>query len=338
MPLISVEHSMSDPDINGQATPSDEPNASQTLASPGAKLAAYRNERGWTVEQVASQLNLAPRQIVALESDNYAALPGMPIARGFIRAYAKLLKVDALPLLTSLDSETTVVSEPIVPRKTLSTPFSDARIPSMTDRPGLSSKWIVGVLLVLLLGVAIWASRQAGGIAELIGYSSSQTQQEKEDAPAADRSAEQADVAKTGGASIPSGTVPAGSVTESAAASTSGAATTLDSGANAAGPAASPAQPVPSATPPVPNTAASPNNNTLRLKAREDSWIEIRRTGNNSVLVSRIVKAGESETIELTEPVLLVIGNAAGVDASLRGTPVELKPGTKSNVARVNLK
>ena len=61
-----------------------------------------RQEWNWTVEQVASQLNLAPRQILAMEADDYGALPGMAVARGFIRSYAKLLKLDSGPMLAQI--------------------------------------------------------------------------------------------------------------------------------------------------------------------------------------------------------------------------------------------
>jgi len=319
---------MSDPNHTDQAPPAAESSAGHVHPSPGTRLAACRNDRGWTIEQVASQLNLAPRQIVAIESDDFAALPGMPIVRGFIRAYAKLLKVDAAPLLAMLESEDVSARESIAPRRTLSTPFSEARLPSMTDRPGLSSKWIIGVLLVLLLGVAIWASRQWGSIAEIATPSPSQMQQGHVDAPATDKNGLQAPVTKDEEAAFPPAP-PAGNAS----------AVVADAGVNAAPASSQSAQQMaPPPAPPGPSSAAPSGNNTLRLSAREDSWVEVRRAGNDSVLVSRIVKAGESETVEVTEPVLLVIGNAAGIDASLRGTPLELKPGTKSNVARVKLK
>src|SRR5688572_9646060 len=51
--------------------------------APGVQLAARRQQLNMTVEQVANQLNLAPRQIQALEADNYRALPGMASVRGF---------------------------------------------------------------------------------------------------------------------------------------------------------------------------------------------------------------------------------------------------------------
>ncbi len=72
----------------------------QRLAtSPGAKLAAGRNAMGWSVEYVAAQLKMAPRQINAIEKDDYVSLPEAAIIRGFLRAYAKLLKLDSVAII-----------------------------------------------------------------------------------------------------------------------------------------------------------------------------------------------------------------------------------------------
>jgi cytoskeleton protein RodZ len=60
---------------------------------------AQREAMGWTVEQVADQLKLAVRQVVALEAGDYASLPGPAVVRGFVRAYAKVVKLDAAPLV-----------------------------------------------------------------------------------------------------------------------------------------------------------------------------------------------------------------------------------------------
>jgi cytoskeleton protein RodZ len=79
------------------------------------------------------------------------------------------------------------------------------------------------------------------------------------------------------------------------------------------------------------------NKDALVLKLREDSWVEVKRS-DGSVLIARIAKAGTTETFEITGPVSVVIGNVAGVDASLRGNPLELKGDTGSNIARLSLK
>ncbi len=77
-------------------------------------------------------------------------------------------------------------------------------------------------------------------------------------------------------------------------------------------------------------------NDLLSLVLRQDSWIEIKRA-DGSAVVSRLARAGTTETFEIVEPVLLVVGNAAGVDATLRNAPLELKSAASSNVARINL-
>jgi cytoskeleton protein RodZ len=311
---------MSEPGVNEQSgSDNAEPGTCQLKASPGAQLAAYREARGWTVEQVASQLNLAPRQIVAIENDDYPALPGMPIVRGFIRAYAKLLKVDPAPLLAGVGGETVLVHDSIAPTKSLSTPFFETRLPSMMERPGLSSKWVFGGLLAVLFSVAIWAARHDGDIASMSKSVSSQTRDGSTSITSSDSNSPQADV-RTGEQSVTPPAVPADTSAEAPAAP------------NAPPPTAVLA---PSATQ---ETPAVSGNDTLQFKASEDSWIEVRRVGNNAVVLSRIVKAGETESLEVTEPVSVVIGNAAGVLATFRGAPVELKVNTSSNVARLSLK
>lgn len=79
--------------------------AAAMALSPGARLAAARKAMGWTVERVAAELRLAPRQILALEAGDYAALPEPAVVRAFIRAYAKLVKLEAAPLVALIALE-----------------------------------------------------------------------------------------------------------------------------------------------------------------------------------------------------------------------------------------
>jgi cytoskeleton protein RodZ len=330
----------------------------QAPVSPGARLAAYRQERGWTVEQVASQLNLAPRQVVAIESDDYAALPGMAVTRGFMRSYAKLLKVDAAPLLAAIGGEAVLVHESSVSsRKTLSTPFSEARIPSMVERPGISSKWLIGGLVVLLIAAGIWAAQQNGALESV---SKSATSQVKEgmahlssSAPVAapDTPAAKSEQAATGAsASAVEGQTGAAPADKAASVASSGGATessalaqasTLSSASvQAAAPTMglSPAASASTASAPAHGeNAPAAAKDPLVLTAKADSWIEVKRTSGNIILISRILKAGETETVDVTEPVSVVIGNSSGVQATLRGAPLEIKS-AGGNVARLTVK
>jgi cytoskeleton protein RodZ len=75
----------------------------------------------------------------------------------------------------------------------------------------------------------------------------------------------------------------------------------------------------------------------LELKLREDAWVEI-STLNGNKLVSRLMKAGTTERFDMSEPVVLVVGNANGVDASLRGQPLNLRAVARDNVSKLSLK
>ena len=63
--------------------------------APTAVFAARRSELGMSLEDVANQLKFSPRLIESLERGEFDKLPGPTFARGMLRSYAKLLKLDA---------------------------------------------------------------------------------------------------------------------------------------------------------------------------------------------------------------------------------------------------
>lgn len=72
-------------------------------ASVGSQLRAAREAARLSMDEVAHALKFSPRQIELLEADHYEALPGSMIVRGFVRNYARLLKLDADGLLHQLE-------------------------------------------------------------------------------------------------------------------------------------------------------------------------------------------------------------------------------------------
>ena len=117
---------------------------------PGKALAAQREAMGWTVEQVADQLKLAVRQVVALEAGDYAALPGPAVTRGFVRAYAKLVKLDPAPLVAQIAMDTPPTPghqrHRAAPRKP-GLVFR-SRIPEPRQARALPLGWIAGAVVV----------------------------------------------------------------------------------------------------------------------------------------------------------------------------------------------
>jgi len=314
-------------DTNDQEPGSNQQHqVSAPQVSAGTQLRSLREARGWSIEQVASQLNLAPRQIDALEQDNFSALPGLVIVRGFIRTYAKLLRVDAAPILAAIEAP--AVAANIAPQRApLSASFSETSVP-FGKRRGPSGLVIIAALVVLC-GVLFFVARSAGWISsselaaavpdgsvvkELPVESSTfvePTPQEQTFVePAASESGSDASVPEIAPAIVaPPAVVPA-TVSPKAA-----------------------AEPVVS---PAPAASSPAGKNKMVFQVKEDSWVEI-KLADESTFVSRIFLAGTTESFDIPGPASVVIGNAAGVSVTLRGQPLNLS-GSSSNVARLNVK
>ncbi|MDA8109015.1 MAG: helix-turn-helix domain-containing protein, partial [Betaproteobacteria bacterium] len=65
----------------------------------GQALAQARRALGLSLDDVAQQLKYGARQIEALEQGRFDSLHGATFARGMVRSYARLLKLDPEPLL-----------------------------------------------------------------------------------------------------------------------------------------------------------------------------------------------------------------------------------------------
>ena len=65
-----------------------------TVATPGELLRGARQLYGWSVEEVANELNLLPYIIQALENDDYDQLAGWTYVVGYLRSYGKLVSVN----------------------------------------------------------------------------------------------------------------------------------------------------------------------------------------------------------------------------------------------------
>jgi cytoskeleton protein RodZ len=334
MRLISVGHLMSnntasDSVVFLDARPAQENR--QTVLSVGKQLASHRRALGLSIEQVAEQLKLAPRQIEAIEADNHAAMPCVAILRGFIRAYAKLLKVDSVPLLATIANEVVRPNEGVPLKQIVATPFSETSFPSM-NRYGKYYKWqfVLLFFVVLLIAVGVFWMRMTP--TSFFSETSKKLTLLSQSTLHASMS-EVKNVAITNGVSV---------VDES----------TKKNIATELVPVIAPAPvptPVASSSPvsvvtsfdPLPVLPALPaievEKNNLVLKLRQDSWIEV-KTASNSTLISRLVKAGSTESFDMKEPLFLSVGNISGVDATLRGIPIELKNGNKKNIVRLSLK
>ena len=111
----------------------------------GAELLRAREARGLALSDVAQQLKFSARQLEALEQDRFDVLPGGTFARGMVRSYARLLRLDPEPLLERIAGrlDTPEVGK-LAERYREPVPFSDGTRRSTFVYLGLS----LGVLAI----------------------------------------------------------------------------------------------------------------------------------------------------------------------------------------------
>ncbi|MCI3951650.1 MAG: family transcriptional regulator [Burkholderiales bacterium] len=268
---------------------------------PGAVLAAARAAQSLSVADVARQLKLSASQVAALEAGEYERLPGPVFVRGFVRNYARLLKMDPDRILGM------VVDTPAqVPPNQMPTsrgvPFPSSR--TVRRSPRL-------LLLVFLAVVALGVYEFYWRDAIVFVSPSPEPSAPVAIAPAKQEPAPSTVAAPASEASLP---VPAASKEETVA---------------AAPPAEPPAE--------ISAAATRTGERELRFVFSRDSWVQV-RDGAGKVIFTRLNAAGTEQRVAGTPPFALVIGNAQGVRLSYNERPVDLNPHiVRDDVARFQL-
>lgn len=319
------------------------PTSADLSSSPGSRLRRAREARGQSVHEVAFALKLSPRQIEALERDDFAALPGMAFVRGFMRNYARYVGMDAAPLLDEVQRLAGAGSPDLSPIRN-----ADGDLPSggSPRRGSFPSGLVVVVLLVLVAAgwYFDWFQTEPGSSA-----SSQNVELTPSFAPAPMQPIEPATMPAPSGGSATTGaeagaqTPPDGVAGEQAAAGGDGVPSPADAvppvapdGAVAAA-QAEVAAVAPADAAAGPEAAAPVVGNQLSFSFAADSWVEV-RDGAGSILHSGTNRAGSSRTVQGTPPFALVVGNAASVTLEFNGQPVDLAAHVRGSVARLTLR
>ena len=289
--------------------------APESVVTAGAMLRAGREAAGLTIASVAQQLKLAPRQVTALEDGDLAALPGRTFVRGFIRNYARLLRLDTDEVLAALpDAAAPATSE----QSSLApTPRPMGELPADANRRPSPARWAIPLALVAVVTVA--------AVYEMARPPAEPVRPAATDKPAP----------------APTPIAPAA---EAVPAATPGNATTVLPNPLAAddikaGMAPDSAVSRPDAAPAsiagtLPTDAASA---PIVLTFQGTSWAEVRDATGTPVL-SVTGNAGEVHAVGGRPPFEVVLGSAAAVGVTWLGKAFDTAPFTKQNVAKFTLR
>lgn len=318
-------------------------------SSPGAQLRRAREARGESVHEVAFALKLSPRQVDALERDDFEALPGMAFLRGFMRNYARHVGLDAAPLLDAVQRLAGPGSPDLAPIRN-----ADGDLPSGgSRRSGSFPAGLVVLVLVVMLAVGWyfdWFRTGSATSSETVvepapafapapsqSIATPSTIQLTPQQPLVVEPAAGAPGALQSGAAVAGGEAgaaaaenpPADPSTPPAEASAAPAADAASSPASVAEGSAPAATEAPAAAP--------AGSGQLSFRFGADSWVEV-RDASGTILHSGTNRAGSTRSVQGTAPFTLVVGNAANVTLEQDGKPVELASHIRGTVARLTLR
>lgn len=279
----------------------------------GARLRAAREAQGLAIDDVAQSLKFAPRQIESLEHERFDRLPGPTIARGMVRNYARLLKLDPEPLLELMSPQAERLPDAgrIAERFRQEVPFSETGKRSTLIYVGFS------IGLLVLVGVVAYEWRQQKAAPEFV-------------APALERPEPQtltpdSSPGPAAAAALPAPAAQPPVVVEKKEKKEKKE-KEKEKKVEAERPAAEKAE-----------APLAPGTHRIVLRTEAEAWLEV-KDGAGRTLISSLNPAGSERTLRGQPPFEIVIGNAAAVKLTYDGKPVDLRPYTKVQVARFTLK
>ncbi|PIA66040.1 RodZ domain-containing protein [Pseudomonas sediminis] len=310
--------------------------------NPGETLRQAREIKGWSVAEVAAQLNLTPQRLAQIEAGAFDKLPGTTFARGYIRAYAKLLEMDQNRLVMEFDQFTGTDA-------TGSSVHALGRIEEPV-RYSQSILRLVSFLLLLALigGGFVWWQDQGRPGASLADLGLEHVEVEGADGTTQVHSLaepeDQAVVDAQGGEQgsplllpVEPGEAPEGSsVAEQPAASDVAPESAPETPATAVANEPAVANITAPATEPAAPVAVPAGQGALNVQFTADCWTQV-TDADGKVLLSALKRSGES--IELTgkAPMELRLGFARGAQVTYNGQSVDVAPHMTGETARLKL-
>lgn len=303
------------------------------LTGVGQELAAAREARGLALADVAQQLKFAPRQLEALEQEQFSALPGATFARGMVRSYARLLKLDPDPLVERIAGRFEVPdSNRLAARYHQPVPFSDSARKSTFVYLGLS----LGVLvLVGVVGYEWHQERQAAAKSKGTAVAK---------AAPKDRERDKERETKPRTAPVPAQVAVAPAPTPAPAVAAAPVATEKSKSVTtvAVAPPAAVAPEKPKAVAQDKDKdkekpkVVSSGPHRLVIRTEGEAWIEIKDAADR-MLVSSLNPPGSERVVRGKPPYQLVIGNASNVRVLYDDKLIDLAPHTRQDVARLTV-
>ncbi|MDY7559231.1 helix-turn-helix domain-containing protein [Pseudomonas sp. 10B1] len=315
-----------------------------TRVNPGETLRQGRESKNWSLPDVASRLNLTVAFLGNVETGDFEKLPGHTFARGYIRAYAKLLGLDQTALVQQFDHYTGTDSH-----------GSNVHSLGRIEEPVRLSHNILRIVSLLLLVVLVgggffwWQDQASMRGKELVNTNLEHVEVESADGTTQihplDGPEDQVVADSQGTTSTLA--LPAGTQAAEVAPAAPATSVVAPSASVTAAPVhvvpvtpATTVSPTPATTMPVTTSGVQPTPEAgaglLNMRYVADCWTQV-TDGNGKVLLSGVKRKGENLDVSGKPPFSVRLGFARGVQLTYNGQAVDLAPFSSGETARLKL-
>ncbi len=314
-------------------------------SNPGETLRKARESKNMAQADAAEQLNLTLRALTQVEAGAFDKLPGHTFARGYIRAYAKLLELDQDRLVAEFDAFT----------GTDSAGSNVHALGRIEESKHLAHSLLRLVSIALLLGLLtmsfFWWQEQSSDknndaivnralehveVESADGTTQIHPLDEPEDQAVADGQTLLGEPANELPAELTAGSqLPEPAAAELATVTDAPAPVVPPSSVAAIAPVvAAPVIDVPASAPAAVQVAAG--QALVNIKFTANCWAQV-TDANGKVLFSALKRAGETLELAGKPPLELRLGFARGAQVSYNGQLVDVAPYTSGETARMKL-
>lgn len=123
----------------------------QSSIGPGMRLQEARVKLGLSVDDIAQRLCLRVKVIESLEADHYSDFAGLVFTRGYLKAYARLVGLDAndiIDIFNNLGVEDREIAKPI---------WRSQHAPAqLVDYDFSKHKWLIAGASGLVVAALLW--------------------------------------------------------------------------------------------------------------------------------------------------------------------------------------
>jgi cytoskeleton protein RodZ len=301
---------------------------SSVAVSPGKMLLQARLQAALTQEQVAKELYVTVSKVKALEEDDYSRLSSDTFARGYIRAYANLVKLDVVVILTAYDA----LIDSLQPKVTV-----QKQAPAVAENSHRGA-WqflaVIGVFFVALWLISVWFFDNHSDDQYVVGVAASSS---SADAISSGVSSSLAvsEISKSDALPVTSAPVASDSSSVSSISNTQVIASASVSNVASTGAISSVAV-VESVIAESSSSAKKTSLDELSFSFREESWLEV-SDSRGDVLATELQPAGSQLKLMGLAPFDVKLGNSPAVDISLNGKKMDVIPLMGSNVLTLKI-